>query len=595
MKGPNFEAPASQAIQSSWERCESAYKLNRDVSNRILRLQSSEVAPRLEALTEQIGGHHGIFRKLAVIASAVGHCLVVTDKDGILVRLEVEGAETEWNGIAVGSVWDERVAGTNGVSMALSEGRDITVRGKEHFYAGLQSYSCSGVPLRNSENEVFGVASLSSLDRGKPGDGLLAQQLLSAAASRVQQTLFLRDFKDSAIVSVAMPGRRELIKGAELVAVDERGVILGATSAAHSLSGVSSHFELTGRAFDQVFGTDLNSLDSVPGRVMSVRRDRGPLLDLWTRTPMETAKAFPRFRAKEKAPNRRNLPSSFRDLTAGSQVMAAFCERAQNSFDHGVPLLIEGETGTGKSTLIKVLLRTCQNTVTIDCAGLSDTAEDRNFVQSLIQQGRAAGGLDQGSALVLDNVNEMPSFAQNAFRRLLEEAEVGTDNPIKILSTSRNSLREAVSEGTFRDDLYYMLSGMNLILPPLRARERPESLAQAVADVLADQKVEISQVAQAAIKSYDWPGNVRELRNLLRQALLQGDGQRISNLDLAIAQPDANRKRKLAKLHMSDEEEVISDALRSANWNVSKAARALGMGRATINRKMKAFGISRPT
>ena len=594
MTRSNFRTPVAQAIRSSWERCERVHGLNRDVGNPILRLQSSEVAPRLEALTEQIGGRHGIFRKLAQIASAAGHCLVVTDTDGILVRLETEDPGGDWNGILIGSVWDERLAGTNGVSMALSEGREVTVRGGEHYYSSLQVYSCSGVPLRNATNEIIGVASLSSFDRGSPGDGLFAQQLLGAAASRVQQTLFLRDFKEAAIVSVAVPGRRELIKGAELVAVDEGGVILGATSAAHTVSGVRDHAELTGRAFDEVFGTDLRSLDQVPGRVMSVRRDKGPLLDLWTRAPVERTKAFPGFRPRTVTVKRRNLPSSAKDFAAGSHLMAAICERASNSFDHGVPMLLEGETGTGKSTLVRMLIGNSPN-VTIDCAGLSDTVDERGYVHSLIEQARIAGGLHHGTSLIFDNVDEMPFFAQNMFRCLLEKAENAGTDTVKILSTSRKPLLDAVRQGAFREDLYYLLSGVKFVLSPVRDRERPPILALDIAAQLANRTVEISEEAQTAINTYDWPGNVRELRNALRQALLQGDGKCIAALDIALVEPRIGRNRKVAKLYFSDEEEVLMDALRSANWNVSRAARALGIGRATINRKIKAFGISRPT
>lgn len=592
--GPNSDASMSRAIQLSWERCEHAHGLNRNVGNPILRLQLSEVAPRLEALIEEIGGYHGIFQKLASIATAAGQCLVVTDTDGIVVRLEAQATEFQSNSIALGSVWDERVAGTNSVSMALSEGQEVTVSGKDHFYAGLQRFTCSGVPLRNSSNEIIGVASLSSIDRGKPGDGLFAQQLLGAAATRVQQTLFLRDFKDETIVSVAMPGQRELVKGAEMVAVDERGTILAATSAAHSFIGVDTHAELTGRAFDQVFGADLRKLDRIPGRGMSVRREKGPLLELWTRAPVGKSKFFQGFKPDEGKYDRPDPPYAFGQLSAGSHAIAAICERAKNSFDHAVPLLVEGETGTGKSMLIKALLGNDRNTVIIDCAALSGSVDERGYVHSLIEQARIANGLEQGTVLVFDNVDEMPSFAQNMFRCLLEETESGIKKPVKILSTSRKPLRQAVANGAFRDDLYYLLSGMKLILPPVRARERSEDLALAVAAALANRQVAISQDAQNAIKNYDWPGNVRELRNALRQALLQGDGQRISALDLAITLPDGCKPGKLARLHGHDEEEIIRDALTGENWNVSRAARVLGLGRATIYRKIKAFGISRP-
>ena len=277
---------AKAALDASWARCAHHHKLKRDAARPILRLQSSEVAPRHEALTDLIGGRHGIFGKLASVAADAGQCLVMTDKDGILVRLESKDADKSWNGIALVSVWDERVAGTNGVSMALSEGRSFAVRGSDHYFSQLRNFACTAVPLRDAENEIIGVVNLSSVDRGNPADTLFATQLLGAAASRLQHTLFEQTFKNAAIVSVAMPGRRELIKGAELVAVGENGVILGATSDAHVMSGMPSHAALKGERFDTVFGTDMPSLDMVPGRVLSVRRDQGPMLDLWMRDPV---------------------------------------------------------------------------------------------------------------------------------------------------------------------------------------------------------------------------------------------------------------------------------------------------------------------
>ena len=125
---------------------------------------------------------------------------------------------------------------------------------------------------------------------------------------------------------------------------------------------------------------------------------------------------------------------------------------------------------------------------------------------------------------------------------------------------------------------------MSVVLPHVRERESPEILARAVAESIGTSNANFDKDALKAIRHYDWPGNVREMRNVLRQAVLHGDGQSISALDLAIAQPNGSRARKLAKLHVCDEEQIILDALRSASWNVSRAARTLGMGRATIHR-----------
>ncbi|MCK0139863.1 sigma 54-interacting transcriptional regulator [Aliiroseovarius sp. F47248L] len=590
------------AINASWERCERDYNLERNAAHPILRLQSSEVAPRLEEMTERTGGKQGIFRQLATLAADAGHCLVITDKDGILVRLESKNAGEPWNGIALGSVWDERIAGTNGVSMALAEGRDITVRGTDHYYAQLKSFACCAVPLRDAANKVIGVANVVSIDNGNPANSLFAQQLLGAAASRIQHTLFERAFKDQSIVSVAMPGRRDLIKGSELIAVDESGAILGATAAAHRLAGFDTHDLLAGLRFEDAFGTDVPSLDHVPDRVLSVRRDQGPMLDLWAREPLQSKRSVAGWRpVPTRAIGQRPDRPLLKELAIGSPALRELCERAKVTLEHALPLLLEGETGTGKTALIAALLGEDTHSVTVDCAALDASDKNHAYVQSLIEQARIAGALREPTrkkeVLVFDNIDEMPSFAQAALRNALDAADASPSAQnvqMQIIASSRRPLKEAVTAGTFRDDLYFMLSGAAQVLPPLRNRNTKQ-LAKSVAARLSGKQIELSQEACDAINNYSWPGNLRELQSVLRQALIQGDGARITRLDLGLpnmGEPVPARPAIAQPIY--NEEQMLVDALNGARWNISKAARTLGIGRATIHRKMKAYGISRP-
>ena len=604
------------ALGASWERCERTYKLVRDTTRPIMRMQSTEVAPRLEAMIERTGGRNGIFRQLADIAAQTGACMVLTDTEGVLVRLEGPDRGRlifEENGIAYGSCWDERIAGTNGVSMALSEGKAFTVRGQDHYFSLLQPFSCTAVPLFDAENQLIGAVNFSMLDRGNTADYLFARQLLGTAADRIQRVVFERKFKESMILSVSPRAQRDLLQSSELVAVNEDGIILGSTARAHLLAGADSPARLKGKSFEATFGTDSAALDRVPERVMSVRTDSGSTLEISARkntTNIKSAHALhPGPDTTAPGPQRRRLAPSLRQLSQGSDLMATMCARAQACFRRALPFVIEGASGTGKSSLVAALVQgegiAASNMMTVDCASLDDTPDDRAFFQKLVDQARVAGALSTDLlgpvTIVLENIDEMPPFAQAGLRSVLDEFDPAPTSGAmaRIIATSRRSLIGAVEQGHFRDDLYYLLARTVITLPPLSARERIDTLAHRLATSLSGKDVDITPEAIQRLRAHIWPGNVRELRNVLQQALIEGDGCRISGVDLqGIARPSPVQlgaaPSEPVRQAGYDERSMISDALISARWNVTQAARSLGIGRATIHRKMKQFGIARP-
>ncbi|MEP3333284.1 helix-turn-helix domain-containing protein [Sedimentitalea sp.] len=616
MTGISLRPGVEAALGASWERCERKYKLARDTARPILRMQSTEVAPRLEAMTERTGGRNGIFRQLSGIAAETGACMVLTDIDGVLLRLE--GPEQgrvifEQNGITFGSCWDERVAGTNGVSMALSEGKAFTVRGQDHYFSLLHPFSCTAVPLFDAENRIIGAVNFSMLDRGNKADYLFARQLLGTAADRVQHLLFERQFKDAMILGVAPQADRDLMQNNELVAVNEDGIILGSTARAHLLADADDPTHLKGKAFQTVFGADAVILDKVPERVVSVRRDGGSSLQITAcNRPAGSGASLgwrPAGHADAPKPVRRRLGLSFRRLSHGSEQMATMCARAQACFRRALPFVIEGPSGTGKSSLVAALVEgerlNASQVMTVDCASLDDTPEDRVYFQTLVDQARVAGALSADIlgpvTLVFENIDEMPKYAQAGLRSVLDEFDPApaSDGVPQIIATNRRSLIEAVEQGAFRDDLYFLLARTVVSLPPLTARERLDRLAIDIAASLAGVDIEIAPEAMETLCAHHWPGNVRELRNVLQQALIAGDGRRISRVDLSGVihfTPQLQIKAPCARISHKgyDEQTMISDALAGARWNVSQAARALGIGRATIHRKMKQHGITRP-
>lgn len=618
----------TDAINASWTRCRQKHKLARNSAQQILRLQASEIAPRLESLLDRTSGNQGIFKQLADSAASAGNCLVVTDENGILVRLDSKnskrGAE-DWNGIALGSCWDERIAGTNGVAMALLEGRAFTVRGKEHFFSKLAPFSCTAIPLLDAENHTIGVLNMCAIDRGNTADYLFAHQLLGAAADRIQRNLFEQKYHDARIISVSIPDHRYLFRSDELIAINNDGIVLGSTTKAYNLVGMTRPDDLKGKSFDLLFGADERAL-RVPEQRASIEDRDGPSLKL--RAHIQRGK-LSRFRNKayeereakqttsRQSSQRHPLTPSLKELAIGSDTMATLCTRANEYFHCALPFVIEGASGTGKSELVSALLqgvkRGANRVLTIDCSTLGKNEGDRGYLRTLIEQACAndslSGDEEKLSTMVFDNIDELPAHAQAELRNILNSVEAWDHkirsplvSDLRIIATCRHSLKTLVDEHNFRDDLYYLLTGAVIHLPTIGQRENPDELIQTLAEKLTNAEVEITKEARRALVNYEWPGNVTQLRSVLKQALIDGNGRRISLVDLAatpvVESPTpaltASDRPPVVKSKLKyDERTLLIDALQAANWNVSRAARNLAMGRATIHRKMKRHGIQR--
>lgn len=619
----------TDAINASWARCRQKHKLARNSAQQILRLQASEIAPRLESLLDRTSGNQGIFNQLAESAARAGNCLVVTDENGILVRLDSKNSkrgDEDWNGIALGSCWDERIAGTNGVSMALQEGRAITVRGHEHFFSKLAPFSCTATPLLDAENQTIGVLNLCAIDRGNNADYLFAHQLLGAAADRIQRNLFEQKYRDARIISVSIPDHRYLFRSDELIAINSDGIILGSTTKAYNLVGMVQPDDLKGKSFEPLFGAEQRALRT-PDQTANIEDRDGPSLNL--RAHIHKGKVYKlRSKASEErgakhttagqSSQRHSLTPSLRELAIGSKKMATLCARANEYFHCALPFVIEGASGTGKSELVAALFQgvklSTNQVLTVDCATIGEHEDDRVYFRTLIEQARAIDSLSSDeeklTTMVFDNIDELPAHAQAELRNLLSSIEVWDQkirhppvSDLRIIATCRRSLKELVDENNFRDDLYHLLTVAVIHLPTIGQREHPYKLIRSVAEKLVTGEVEITKEAEQALVNYEWSGNVRQLRSVLKQALIDGNGRTISLVNLA-ATPVAESPSpaltasdqppvETAKLKY-DERTLLIDALQATNWNVSRAARNLEIGRATIHRKMKRYGITRP-
>jgi two-component system response regulator AtoC len=279
-------------------------------------------------------------------------------------------------------------------------------------------------------------------------------------------------------------------------------------------------------------------------------------------------------------------------------------------------VLITGETGTGKELVATMLHRRSTYArgplVKVNCAALPETlleselfGHEKGAFTSAIAQRKGRFELANKGSIFLDEIGEMTLATQKKLLRVLQEREferVGGTATIKIdtrvIAATNKHLPEEITEGRFREDLYYRLNIISVHLPPLR--ERKEDIPLLVEHFLnrfrTSSRSPVSRLTRAALDklmSHDWPGNIRELQNVIERAVILSSGGLITDLEIdisgSLARPVidvAQRLREgssLAELIGSVEREAIAEALRINRGDAAAAAQMLGVGIEQVN------------
>ncbi len=280
-------------------------------------------------------------------------------------------------------------------------------------------------------------------------------------------------------------------------------------------------------------------------------------------------------------------------------------------------VLITGESGTGKEILARRVHRHSRRStgpfVVVNSAALPESlaeselfGHEKGAFTGAIARHQGRLELAGGGTLFLDEVGELAETIQAKLLRALEEREierVGGDRPIpidiRLIAATNRDLKDEVTQGRFRSDLFYRLNVVSLPLPPLR--DRPGDLAllvpklkQALANTLGVSDREISPEAMDLLRQHRWPGNVRELRNVLERSLIAATGDTIEpvdlpKLDLAITESGADFGATLSL--EKRERQAILEALERTGGHREKAARLLGISVRTLYNRLREYGI----
>lgn len=591
------------------------------------RILCAHAMPVMETLREQIVNTES----MVVLTDAQGLILHSIGDDDFLARAAKVA-------LRPGAQWSEDKQGTNAIGTAITERNATVVHGDQHFLAANHFLTCSSVPILDPYGDLIGVLDVTGDYRSYHQHTMA---LAKMSVQMIENHLFASTFRDT--LQVAFHSRPEflgtLMEGIAAFTGDGRflsanrsaqfqlGMPLAALRA-HTLSsllGVSSA-ELVDRlraSRDTILSMNLHN-----GAVVcaSVTFRRELLMASGWQSEARRDMNSPAQPCAAQAARSSLRTLRLEQLDTGDPQIAAVITKVRKVIGKDIPLLITGETGTGKELLAQAIHnespRRSGPFVAVNCASIPETlieSELFGYEEGAFTGARRKGAVGKivqahGGTLFLDEIGDMPYPLQVRLLRVLQERVV---NPlgstktipvdIAIVCATHRDLREMIAQNRFREDLYYRLNGLIVKLPPLRERK---DLAVVIGKMLErealtggdGQCLTVAKEVMTLFERCAWPGNFRQLGNLLRTAaaMVDEDGEiRREHLPddffddlrkVEAAQPQADVVEEAAgpqstRLH-DVAAQAISATLAKYGGNVSAAARALGVSRATLYRKM---------
>jgi PAS domain S-box-containing protein len=421
-----------------------------------------------------------------------------------------------------------------------------------------------------------------------------------------------------------------------LVLYDPDFRITGVNRSAEKLFGISSE-EMLGKQCQDIFKCSLcepgcgvlvgiNQTPAAPNATVRLHTDNGMerLVVMRTNQMFDDAGQLTGVVAtikditEEAAPQKREVIG---DSAAMRDVMN-FVRRVAAS--EATTILLEGENGTGKDLVAKTLhyqsLRQAEPFIAINCAAIPETlleselfGYEKGAFTDARSQKRGIFELADKGTLFLDEIGEIPLMLQAKLLRVLEDQSFRRLGGLKdiqldlrVVAATNKNLREAVKEGAFRQDLYFRLNVIQILIPPLR--ERTDDILPLTRFFIDHynrkfkRSIEgVSDGASRLLLTHDWPGNVRELRNAIERAMILEDSALITppSLPIAISQPEGDEAPMAMSVEIptnglsleDNERSLLAKALEKTSGNQTQAARLLRITRDTLRYKMKKFNL----
>lgn len=629
----------SSYIESSWQRCKDKYKIAPQCAIELYALTEKEIEEKREPLDPLLSDSHGIIERIRRVAQQSGYSVLIGNAEGVTVKAFTDsdhGAALHSKGIRQGTLWQEAIVGTNGMGTCLEEKQPITVDASEHYGKNLQCFSCSAAPLIGADGAVIGALDMSTFASGNRLGQALALNFVTETANEIEALIFRDAYSNQHIINLAGP----VHTNTALVAFNDSGTIVAATTPALMELNCRRRYDLVGKNVENAFqiswselfqSSPLNHRFQLNGTNfhlhMALHLPQAKRLQITPRRPLTAKPKSPATFPAQSIATQSDEHQPLFEAAGEDHALIQQAKRCIRIVDRGVMTLIQGETGTGKEVWAKALhdssARKDNPFIAVNCAAIPETLIESELFG--YGAGTFTGGLksgkkgkieaSNGGTLFLDEIGDMPAELQARLLRVLAEKEIiplGEVEPvpldINVICATHRNLEHYVSQGDFREDLYYRISVFKVALPALRERQDKSHLTRKVLDQLRLELAEsdtigLSAEAEQALLNYSWPGNIRQLKNVLHCAACMREGQEIDLTDLpeevlnpslenftTVTLPVPQNSRNGVTSPSPQKQQLIA-ALENNRWNVTRAAKALGVSRSTLHRKIKTHGL----
>ncbi len=612
----NLDTIVRREILNSWSRCQSI-GLNPEQKQARTALTSFE----LEQLLIESDLYHAakpiidtIFDKLI----GTGYLITLNDENGKMIYLKGEPdiiRKTEKVNFSPGMDWSETAAGTNAIGTSIVSKKPIQVFSAEHFCEGFHQMTCSSSPIFHPYTKhVIGAIDFTGLWPSTQPHTLglavslaqmIEQQLLFMYQKKYHQVdeyyrQYTSKWGDNPVLVfsneyVIVNGDEQLLNALHL----KKGMVLENRQKINNFLQAPFHF------MDQSEGYQFINIEPI----------------IFNNEEIGYVSIF---KTRNNSSSIVSTNSQNHNLVGESAEMKLILQKCRQIASINTPILLTGETGTGKEVIARyiheVSSRKDKPFIAINCGAIQKeliSSELFGYESGTFTGGKKDGKKGKfeeanGGTIFLDEIGEMPLDLQVHLLRVLQEREftrLGSSRTVKvdvkvIAATNRN-LEAMIEEGLFRKDLFFRLNVISLTIPPLRKRKEdiiPISnyYLRLFAKVYhKDLPFRLTEKTKNFFLTYDWSGNIRELRNAIEHAVIFSNSTEINKSHLPDYLAELKTKQSLNVTEVSNlsvieqaEMQQIKTLLIQTGWNISAVAKEINIARSTLYRKLKKYNLT---